>query len=178
MLAMKFVAHTMMVIAVAACSAGPMPDTRAVAADAAAMTPIPKGEGNAAGGSGCAIKAADSLPNGVWFGFAKSWDDSGIDFDLACFYTGDAAYAAAAARGEEQPPSDFLVVNDAHATRRVEMSADAVAYRFGATGLERTTFADLRVNPGTYQTCPGEWCAVWLFVEDGRANELQPQYLP
>jgi hypothetical protein len=43
---------------------------------------------------------------------------------------------------------------------------------------ESTTYADLVANPGTYQPCPDEFCAIWMFVNNGAATEVQMQYLP
>jgi hypothetical protein len=134
-------------------------------------------------GSGC-LADAGALPDGAWFGFVKAWDGSGVDLDPACFYTGAAAAREAAARNAESPPpNDFYIANDSTRTRRIPVSAGAAAVRVthnaeGGIKVERTTYADLIVNSGTYQPCPDAFCAVWVYVNGGAATEVQMQYLP
>jgi hypothetical protein len=144
-------------------------------------TPEPfEGSGGALG-SGCA-PGAGALPDGAWFGHAVHWDLSGIDFDLACFYVGDAAAAQAAARHEEEPPpNDFFIVNDSKAVRRVAVAPNAIGYRLvdrGGIVLERTTYASLLEDSGRYEPCPAAWCPVWVFINAGEASEVMQQYLP
>jgi hypothetical protein len=144
-------------------------------------TPEPLPGSGGALGSGCA-PGAGALPDGAWFGHAVRWDASGIDFDLACFYVGDAASAQAAARKRESPPNGFLIVNDKKALRRVEVAPNAIGYRLADVGeriaLEPTTYADLIKNSGRYEPCPAEWCPVWLFINAGAATEVMQQYVP
>jgi hypothetical protein len=135
-------------------------------------------------GSGC-LADAGPLPDGAWFGFVRAWDQSGIDLDPACFYTGAAAAKEAAARNEESPPpNDFFIANDSKAVRRIPVAPGAAAIRVthnkdgGVTMDQRTTYADLITNPGTYQRCPDEFCTVWIYVNGGAATEVQMQYLP
>lgn len=129
-----------------------------------------------AGGSGC-LPANAPLPDGVWFGFIVAWDAESVTFDPACWYGGEAAFAKAAERGDEPPPNGFLIVNDDKATRRVAVVPGADA-KTNYPDYTLTDFAGLRANPGPYQTCPGEWCAFWLFVNGGKATSLRPQYVP
>jgi hypothetical protein len=146
--------------------------------------PAARAGSNGALGSGCA-PGAGSLPDGAWFGFARAWDASGIEFDLACFYVGEAAAAQASARNDESPPpNDYYIVNDAAATRRLSVSADIVAHRLilsgGSVGLERTSYADLIANPSPdgVALCPGEHCLIWVFINGGRATEVLQQFTP
>ncbi|MGD9815206.1 MAG: hypothetical protein AB7Q23_08360 [Hyphomonadaceae bacterium] len=145
-------------------------------------TPGAIATGAGALGSGCAPNAG-ALPDGAWFGYATRWDAAGLDFDLACFYTGDAAVAQAAAHNDESPPpNDYYLVNDATTIRRLEVAADVTAYRLSTANsvdLERTTYAGLIADPGSARAfCPGEGCAIWVFVNDGRVTELMLQFLP
>jgi hypothetical protein len=143
-------------------------------------TPQPFAGSGGALGSGCA-PGAGPLPDGVWFGHAVRWDAAGIDFDLACFYVGDAAAREAAARHEEEPPNDFFIVNDSKAVRRVAVAANAIGYRLvDREGIvfERTTYAELIKDSGRYEPCPAEWCPVWLFINAGSASEVMQQYVP
>ncbi len=80
------------------------------------------------------------------------------------------------------PPNDYYLVNYTSATRRLEAAAIVVAYRLSAAGgadLERTTYAALIATPpaGT-AICPGESCAIWVFVNDGRVTEVMSQFFP
>jgi hypothetical protein len=136
-----------------------------------------------AAGSGC-LADEGPLEDGVWFGIVAAWDDSGIDLDPACFFTGEGAAREAAARGDESPPpNDFFIVNDSKAVRRIPVDGAAKAVRVthdssGGIATEFTDFADLVANPGTYMMCPGEFCPVWLYVNDGAVTEVAMQYLP
>ncbi|MBL8537892.1 MAG: hypothetical protein JNM59_10860 [Hyphomonadaceae bacterium] len=189
---MKTVFALIMLGAVVACSpaappAAPdpaAPDTAApyafTAGDPPATPAASAGSADALG-SGCAPNA-DTLPDGAWFGYATRWDAAGIDFDLACFYVGDAAAAQATAHNEEFV-NDYYLVNNATTIRRLDVAANATAYRLSTAGgvaLERTTYADLVANPGeaTASFCPGELCAVWVFVNDGRVTEVMQQFFP
>jgi hypothetical protein len=146
-----------------------------------AHTPLP-GSGGALG-SGC-TPGAGALPDGAWYGYARDWDADGIDFDLACFYTGAAADAQAAARADEEPPNDFYLVNDDITTRRLAVDGTVAAYRLAmpddVVGLEQATYAELIGGPGVPNIviCPGEWCSIWVFINDGRVTEMMEQYLP
>ena len=155
----------------------------AFAAGVPPSTPGPLPGGNGALGSGCA-PGAGPLPDGAWYGYAVAWDSTGIEFDLACFYVGAAAAAQASARNDESPPNDFYLVNDDTTTRRVNVAADTVTYRLtsseGPVGLEPTSYSGLVTNPGPpgIAPCPGEWCAMWVFINDGRVTEAMQQYIP
>jgi len=178
--------------AVAACTPEPAPSPPP-ATDIAAPAVFTAGdppaapqafaEGGGALGSGCA-PGATTLPDGAWFGYATRWDATGIDFDLACFYVGDAAAAQATARQEESPPpNDYYLVNETATTRRLDIAPDALAYRLVAAGgsdLERASYADLVANPVPESTsfCPGESCAIWVFVNNGHVTEVMSQFFP
>ena len=46
--------------------------------------------------------------------------------------------------------------------------------------LERAGYADLSQGAASWPlaVCPGEACAVWLFVNQGRVTEVVQQYAP
>lgn len=188
---MKSFFALIMLGAVASCSQGaPSPTTAEVVAAPSAFTagdpPVTPGTLPGSGGalgSGCAPNA-DVLPDGAWFGYATRLDAAGVDFDLACFYVGDAAAAQASARNDESPPpNDYYIVNDVATTRRLDVAANVTAYRLSAEGgaaLERTTYADFIANPGPEGSaiCPGVSCATWVFINDGRVTEVMSQFFP
>lgn len=129
-------------------------------------------------GSGCA-PGPGSLPDGIWFGFARGWTTGDVDFDLACFYTGNAAAAEATARGEESPPpNDYLITNDNPTLRTVPVAAGAVGYRLDMNiELAPVPFADFIADPGEFQACP-DFCLMWLYVNGGEVTEIVSQYVP
>jgi hypothetical protein len=135
--------------------------------------------GSGAHGSGCA-PGPGMLPDGTWFGFGRDLRPNAIEFDLACFYTGAAAAAEAAARGlESPPPNDYLIVNDNPTLRTVPVAADAQAWRLVlSVELVETTYADFRLDAGEFQDCPGDFCLLWLYVNDGAVTEVVSQYVP
>lgn len=131
-------------------------------------------------GSGCA-PPGDVLPAGMWFGFAKSFAAGTLTFDLACFFTGPAGIAAATADGEVGYELDFYIRNKNPKLFTIDLDPDGTAYWIDASGPSVTPTAivmtDWPVGAG-YVSCPGEHCAVWLFVNDGVVTELVEQYLP
>lgn len=127
-------------------------------------------------GSGCV--SGPTLGDGIWFGFAHAVADGTITFDLACFFTGPAAVAAATADGAEA--FDFYIRNANPSTRAVPMAADAQVYGVTDTagGIEMVAVVGWPPTPGGYLECPAEFCAVWLYVNGGIATGIVEQYLP
>jgi len=128
-------------------------------------------------GSGCVV-GADVLPAGVWFGFVEAVSGGVITFDLACFFTGDAAVAAATADGEEA--FDFYVRNQNPKVYSVPISPSAQVYYVDMiSGPEPTPIAlSSWPTADSFTTCPGDYCPVWLYVNGGVATGIVEQYLP
>ncbi|HSF87677.1 MAG TPA: hypothetical protein VLG28_18705 [Acidimicrobiia bacterium] len=133
-----------------------------------------------AAGSGC-MPSGDDLPDGEWFGYVASAAASAVEFDLACWFTGDAAVAAAAEDGEESPPpNDYYVRNGNPLLRTVAVAEipevkwlpnvgdpateESIAY---ADWLVQREERGLELQPG-----------VWLIVENGEITALREQYVP
>lgn len=131
-----------------------------------------------AGGSGCSPGPDPVLPDGEWFGLAVTTSAGSIDFDLACWFTGEAAVDAAAADGEESPPpNDYYVRNESETIRPVPVTADApvVYYPTGdPTGETTGSFEDWR---GVLET-RGAFFGIWLVTEDGAAVSIREQWVP
>jgi hypothetical protein len=70
-------------------------------------------------GAGCSPGQTDTLPAGWWAGEITSVGDSSIDFDLVCFFVGDAAAQAAAEDGSEVT-DDYYVRNSNPRTFSIE----------------------------------------------------------
>jgi hypothetical protein len=130
-----------------------------------------------ASGSGC-TPGGGPLPDGEWFGLVTSRADDSIEFDLACWFTGDAATQAAAEDGEESPPpNDYYVRNANPETREVPVAtgAEVVFYPDGDPNNEETiAYADwaARVDQRGYEL------GVWLEVEEGSITEIREQWVP
>jgi hypothetical protein len=130
-----------------------------------------------AAGSGC-NPGADTLPDGVWFGAATEVRPDAVVLDLACWFTGEHAVAAAAEDGAESPPpNDFHIRNDNPAVRTVPAAATATVTRLvdlGGVATVETTYpewASLRAGPDPRPN-------VWLTVTGGQVSHVAEQYVP
>lgn len=126
-------------------------------------TTVPEGPS----GSGCTQGDATFLPEGEWFGHVVSASGTAIEFDLACWFTGEAAAIAAAEDGEESPPpNDYYVRNDDPLVRSLPVSPD-VEVTWYPTGdpTSEVTVAFSEWIDGV--TTRGLSFGVWLEVIDG-----------
>ena len=131
-------------------------------------------------GSGC-VTGQDTLPDGVWFGFVTAASGANLSFDLACFYTGAAGIAAATADGEVGYDLDFYIRNNNPKLYPVVLDLGGTAWYIstGSGGVEPLPVAASAWPVGAgYVPCPGDYCAVWLYVNGGIATGLVEQYLP
>jgi hypothetical protein len=140
---------------------------------------------NGAHGSGCVTPGFDHLPDGVWFGFAEGVGGGVITFDLACFFTGTAACTAQIEDGGASSPDDcfgFWIRNNVATTFAVPIASTARVWYIGLSGGSPTAPTEIPPTSwpvaGSYQNCPGEYCAVWLYVNGGQATGIVEQYLP
>ncbi|MCB2223530.1 MAG: hypothetical protein KQH83_05070 [Actinobacteria bacterium] len=142
--------------------------------------PDPLPGSNQAHGSGCVVPGGSmTLTDGIWFGFATTHAGGEIGFDLACFFTGQAAIDAATEDGEEA--FDFYIRNNNPTIRQVPLPPDARVLSIDDPGGPvppfEVTGAEWPVGNG-FVACPGPYCAVWLYVNDGVVTGLVEQYLP
>jgi len=144
---------------------------------AAATTTIPTDSNDLASGSGCTPGAGD-LPDGEWFGFVIERGNTTIDFDLACWFFGDAAAVAAAEDGEESPPpNDYYIRNESDRIRTLALAegVEVVYYPDGDPNNVRTIeYADWAelVDQRGYEL------GVWLAVETGMVILIEEQWVP
>lgn len=141
--------------------------------------PLPGSDG--ASGSGCE-PGGDELPDGIWFGYilSENESDATIDFDLACFYFGDIARAKAAEEGEEAY-NDYWIVNQSDKIRTLWYPAKATAWTITGDPSEGhfpRLFITEWPEASAYLHCPGESCGVWLYMNDGRFDDAVEQYIP
>jgi hypothetical protein len=137
-------------------------------------------------GSGCTPGTPDDLPDGTWFGYAVAATDTTMDFDLACWFSGDAAVLAAAEDGEESPPpNDYHIRNENPALRTLDV----------ASGVEVAALENPG-DPSVVTPVPwADWAAdragpifeiagvdyyqdIWITVTDGEVIAVEEQYRP
>lgn len=130
-------------------------------------------------GSGCSL-AGDALTDGVWFGYAEGVGGGKITFDLACYFTGPAAVAAAAADGEEAV--DFYIRNQNPKVFSVAISPLAQVFYIPEDSEDVLAPEPIAVTswptPASFLECPGTFCGVWLYVNGGEATGIVEMYQP
>ena len=129
-----------------------------------------------ADGSGC-TPGTDHLPDGIWYGTVVEAGPDQLDFDLACWFVGDAATAAAAEDGEP-PPNDFYIRNTSARIRQLRIAEDTPVTWYG-------TGAGDPLNPETIRYT--EWrrfeqdraccLGVWITVSGGAITTLAEQWV-
>lgn len=132
-----------------------------------------------ADGSGCTPGFDDGLPDGRWYGLVDRAENDLLRFDLACWFSGDAAIRAAEEDGAESPPpNDYHIRNDRDLLRNlaVDPEAPVVWYPDGGDPAEVTTipYREWRSDreDRTFQL------AVWLTVQGGRVVGVDEQWVP
>jgi hypothetical protein len=129
-------------------------------------------------GSGCSPGAGTTLPEGEWFGFVQSASASGIEFDLACFLTGQAAVDAAAEDGEESPPpNDYYIRNDNPLIRSLDVSSEAEVTWYPTSDPSSETVVTFE-QWAEEVVGRGFEFGVWLDVIDGQVVEIREQWVP
>ena len=130
-------------------------------------------------GSGCSPGDAASLPEGEWFGFVEATSATGIEFDLACWFTGQAAVDASAEDGEESPPpNDYYVRNESTLTRSLPVSPEVPVVWYPEGGDPTTeTVVDFEAWAEAV-VGRGFMFGVWLDVIDGEVHEIREQWVP
>jgi hypothetical protein len=162
---------------VASTTSTSLPITTSTSPPATSSPPSAPGDG--ASGSGCSPGDANSLPEGEWFGFVLATSATVIEFDLACWFTGQAAIDASAEDGEESPPpNDYYVRNESTLTRSLPVSPEVpvVWYPDGGdptaeTVVDFEAWAEVVVGRGFM-------FGVWLDVIDGEVHEIREQWVP
>ncbi len=129
-------------------------------------------------GSGCA-PGPGALPDGTWFGFVTVADAEEIQFDLACWFTGDAAAKAAAEDGEESPPpNDYYVRNSNETIREVPVAGGTEVTWYPNIGDPTT---ETTIDYSTWLTEADErdfMPGVWIEIKAGEVVEIAEQWVP
>jgi hypothetical protein len=131
-------------------------------------------------GSGCVPGSDTIIPDGIWFGFVLATTGTAITFDMACWFTGDIAYEEGAKDGEEVN-NDYYIRNQNPLTFQVPIGPGATMYWLDVSSgnfvTEPMPMADWP-GPDEAWPCPGEYCGVWLYINDGVITEAIEQYRP
>lgn len=117
-------------------------------------------------GSGCSPGTPETLPDGVWFGFVADLTATTADFDLACLYLGEEAYA----RGADPEGADIWLENVSPALRTLPVANDA-RFFLHANPVHVVEPVD-RVGFGT-----GEVSAFWAHVDQRPTGELWSEFV-
>ena len=143
--------------------------------------PLPGSEG--AGGSGCA-PGTTSLPDGIWFGFVTAKADTSIMFDLACFFFGPIA-SEEGAKDDVDVDNEIYIRNAKATVRTITVDPSVPVYEYFEdltdtieVPFKPVPFADWPQDPTFPNPCPGEFCGVWLFVNDAAVTEMLEQLVP
>lgn len=126
--------------------------------------------------SGCAPGSADSLPDGVWYGWVREWSNESAVFDLACMYHPDSPEWSAfeEARAPDEPAIGYPTSNDNPATRTLAIASSAVQWDASYMSFpddEPTPYVEALDN----LTADHEY---YLYVNDGRVTDIVPVYYP
>ena len=132
-----------------------------------------------ASGSGCTPGTPETLPDGRWYGLIVEAAGTDIAFDLACWFSGDAAIVAAAEDGAESPPpNDYHVRNNSSRVRTLTVAPGADVSWLANPGDPATAevieFPTWLVDRQDRFHQP----AVWLTVEGGVVTGIEEQYVP
>jgi hypothetical protein len=117
--------------------------------------------------------------------------ETGIVFDLACWWSGDRANEVALEHGETDVPvpNDYYISNDADRVRMVAVPPDVPVSHLDYSETNTSgdpyvalTFAEWG-GLTDYLNCDFDsehepFCLVWLFINDGGVTEMAEQYVP
>ena len=152
--------------------------------DPASSTTVPAttttgaGGDDGAEGSGC-TPGPGALADGEWFGFVVASDDADLEFDLACWFTGDAAVEAAAEDGEASPPpNDYYVRNVNETLRTVSVASDVEVTWYPEVGDPASETTLTYAEWDSQRDQRGVDLGVWLEVDDGAIVEIREQWVP
>ena len=125
-------------------------------------------------GSGC-TPGSGGLGDGRWFGYAAAVSADELRFDLACWFSGSAAVAAAAEDGSESPPPNDYYVRNADPTARVLHPSAATPVTWypslgDPTSETSTDYDHWRSERGDIR--PG----LWITIQGGRVVAIAEQW--
>lgn len=149
--------------------------------DAEVTTSVPSGSttvdvdfGAKPDGSGC-DRNNPELPDGHWFGFVTYRDSRSATFDLACWFTGDAALVAADADGVSNDTlNGYYVRNQSDLLRVIRIDSETPVSWLERGEPMNGTFADWNVHLQTGEMTS----AAWITIKGGDVTSIREQPLP
>jgi hypothetical protein len=129
-------------------------------------------------GSGC-TPGPGKLPDGEWFGYVVTTKANEIEFDLACWFSGDAAIRASKEDGQESPPpNDYYVRNINKLTRPLSVNGKTEVVWYPEVGDPTsegtTTYEDWLAQIEKRELMLG----IWVEIEGGTVVEVHEQWTP
>jgi len=120
------------------------------------------------------------LPDGLYFGFMGGAATDAFEFDLACWFSGEPAIAAATADGEESPPpNDYYIRNANETLRREPVASGSISVAwipdFGNPATRDITYTQWLSERDFGQTYTPP---VWITVKNGAVVDIVEQWLP
>ncbi len=121
-----------------------------------------------------------ALPDGLYFGFMGGASTDAFEFDLACWFSGEPANAAATADGEESPPpNDYYIRNTNETLRREPVASGSISVAwipdFGTPATKDITYTQWLSERDFGQTYVPP---VWITVKNGAVVDIVEQWLP
>ncbi len=121
-----------------------------------------------------------ALPDGLWFGFMGGATADALEFDLACWFSGEPANAAATADGEESPPpNDYYIRNTNETLRREPVASGSISVAwipdFGTAATKDITYTQWLSERDFGQTYVPP---VWITVKNGAVVDVVEQWVP
>lgn len=121
-----------------------------------------------------------ALPDGLYFGFMGGASTDAFEFDLACWFTGEPANAAAKADGEESPPpNDYYIRNTNETLRHEPVASGSISVAwipdFGTAATKDITYTQWLSERDFGQTYVPP---VWITVKNGAVVDIVEQWVP
>jgi len=136
--------------------------------DLAAMPPPAMGDTEGASGSGCVL-GGEPMWDGAWYGYVTARSPAELEFDLACFFTGEEAVIAA---GEDAAATSGVhyVRNQQDRTRTLPIHSQAIVYYAESGGVRWVPIAEW--PRAGVSACPGDTCGTWIYLNDGQVTAI------
>lgn len=162
------------VVVIAACGADD-DDQASTAASPTASPPtneLPEG-------SGC-TPGTGHLPDGIWYGHVVATSIDELQFDLACWFIGEAATVASAEDGQESPPPNGYHVRNTNArVGTVPVAGNVPVTWYGMDPSDPSNEA--LIDYGDWITDRQDrryQLPVWLTLESGAITQIHEQWTP
>jgi hypothetical protein len=120
--------------------------------------------------SGCESSSPDTLPDGVWYGFVIRWDETEVDFDLACYihpksWRYEVILEASLASGKVPTLKDVVYNKDEH-IRTLPLAIDTAFYLTGIGADTSKAYGYDRVADRLKHE------SFWIYVNGGEVTDV------